>query len=432
MTARIIRQLGLAAGALAIFVAAPARAGMGDGIRLGGGEGVLHPFFEIASEYDTNVYAEKGGQGDLIFHFRPGVKVDVPGDMVAIDGRAALERVQYLGMGTDTADISGWWGDAGLRLSVNPKGRVGFELREAFRRSNQVQALSLTMPALSNYNMLSATVPFMPGGGALIFALGGDWAIEGYEPLGGEGVCSTDPVLASDPYCSTAILKKLGYTDLQGRGSAIWKFLPRTQATLDVGYSQRIPNETDPAAAGYSPRVGTLRALAGLSGLVTTQFGATIRAGYGATSATGANVGTWLATVEGEWIPVAEASVKAGYSHGVGTEPGALYAVFSTNRLSLDAQYKVARRYTAKLGVRYDMLAYQVSQNDSTASILNVEPALGAEAAKWLHVDVGYSFTRRDTNFKVTATTPTGAPVTEPETFDFSRSLIYLRASVIY
>jgi hypothetical protein len=419
--------VGIAAGALALFLAAPANAGVGDGIRLGGGEGVLHPFIEITSEYDTNVYAtDTGSQGDLSFHFRPGVKLDVPGEMVAVDARAAIERVQYLGMGDNTADISGWWGDAGLHLSVNPKGRVAFELREAFRRSNQVQALSLATPALANYNMLSATVPFMPGGGALIFALGGDWAIESYEPLAGKGFCATTGSLASDPSCDSELLRKMGYSDLQGRGSAIWKFLPRTQATFDVGFSQRLPNETDTTAPAYSPKVSTLRVLAGLSGLVTTQFGATIRAGYGSTMADGSayDTGAWLATVEAEWMPVAEASVKASYSHNLGTEPGKAYAVYTMNRVSLDARYKVARRYTAGLSVRDDMVAYQVTGNDTTANVLSIEPSIQAEVAKWLHADLGYTFTKRTSDY--------GGPGVKPETFDYARSVVYLRASVIY
>ena len=427
MTARTFRGIGFAAGALALMFAAPASAGVGDGIRIGGSDGVLHPFLEITARYDSNVYTTDAGaaQGDLAFHFRPGLKLDVPGEMVAVDARAAVERVQYLGMGDNTADISGWWGDAGLRLSVNPKGRVAFELREAFRRSNQVQALSLATPAIANYNMLSVTVPFMPGGGALIFALGGDWAIESYEPLAGDGLCASGG-LAGDPSCDSESLKKLGYSDLQGRGSAIWKFLPRTQATFDAGYSMRLPNETDPLAPGYSPEIATLRLVAGLSGLVTTQFGATIRAGYGATMAEGTSydVGTWLATVEAEWIPVAEASVKAGYSRNLGTEPGAAYAVYTMHRLSADAQYKVARRYTAKLGVRYDMVAYQVTGNDTTARVLLIEPSLQAEVAKWLHADLGYTLTNRDSTY--------GGVGSEPATFDYTRHAVFLRASVIY
>jgi hypothetical protein len=420
MTARTVRAIGAVAGAVALLFATPATAGMGDGIRLGSGDGVLHPFVEITARYDSNVYTtDAGAQGDMVFHFRPGLKLDVPGEMVAIDARAAIERVQYLGLGDNTSSISGWWGDAGLRLSVNPKGRVAFELREAFRRSNQVQSMSLATPAIANYNMLSATVPFMPGGGALVFALGGDWAVEAYEPLAGSGFCATTASLASDPSCNSAILKKLGYSDLQGRGSVIWKFLPRTQATLDAGYSKRIPNDT-----ALSPEINTVRVLAGLSGLVTTQFGATIRAGYGAASGTGVDYGTWLATVEAEWIPVMEASIKAAWSHGIGTEPQRQYSVYSMNRLSADAQYKVARRYTAKLSGRMDMLAYQVTGNDTTARVVVVEPSVDAEVAKWLHADVGYTFTQRTTDY--------GLPGTEPVTFDFTRHAVFLRASVIY
>jgi len=424
MTARNHKAVGFAVGAFALLFAAPASAGLGDGVRLGSGEGVLHPFVEVTGIYDSNVYTtDTGAQGDLVFHVRPGLKLDVPGEVVAIDARAAIERVQYAGLGNaDTGDLSGWWGDAGLRLSVNPKGRVAFELREAFRRSNQVQSLSLATPAIANYNMLSATVPFMPGGGALVFALGGDWAVEAYEPLAGNGFCAPTANLNTDPSCNSALLKKLGYSDLQGRGSVIWKFLPRTQATLDAGYSMRIPNQTDAALPAYSPELGTVRVLAGLSGLVTTQFGATIRAGYGNVSGTDVSYGTWLATVEAEWIPVQEASVKAAYSHTIGTEPQAFYAVYSANRLSADGQYKVARRYTAKLSARYDMIDYQVTGNDAAVGVLMIEPSVSAEVAKWLQADLGYTFTQRSSSNASAAI----------QTFEYTRNTVFLRASVLY
>lgn len=422
MTARINRVGGVIVGALALMVAGPARAGVGDGIRLGSGEGVVHPFVEISGGFDSNVFTtDAGAQSALVFHFRPGLKLDVPGEMVLIDARAALEWVQYAAMAEGSPDLSGLWGDAGLRLSVNPKGRVAFELREAFRRSNQTQSLSLATPAIANYNLLSVTVPFMPGGGALVFALGGDWAVEAYEAWAGDGFCAPTASLSTDPSCSSAYLSRLGYTDVQGRGSVIWKFLPRTQATLDVGYSQRLPNDE-----ALSPKISTLRALAGVSGLVTTQFGATIRAGYGMTSATDSayDFGTWLATVEAEWLPVAEASVKLGYTHGIGTEPGKAYAVYSMNRYSADARYKVARRYTAGVTARFDQIAYEVTGNPTTADVLAIEPSVKAEVARWLQADVGYTMTRRTTDYK--------GPGTVPETFDYTRHSVFLRASVIY
>jgi hypothetical protein len=419
MSVMIEKTIASVAVAAALLAAAPARAGMGDGIRIGA-DGALHPFLELAATYDSNVYAvASGDKGDLVLHVRPGLKLDVPGEFMMVDARAAAERVQYLGLTSGAPSISGWWGDAGLRLSINPKGRVAFELRDAFRRSNQVQALSLAAPAVANYNMLSATLPFMPGGGALVFALGGDWAVEAYEPLGGSGAWC-DPALSIS--CTSAGLKKLGYSDVQGRGSVIWKFLPRTQAALDVGYSRRIPSDET-----ISPKVDTLRVLAGASGLVTTQFGATIRAGYGkSTGDGGLDFGTWLATVEGEWLPVAEASFKVGYSHGIGTEPTAAYAVYSIDRVSADLLYKVARRYTLKLGARMDQLAYQVTGNDTTARIVMVEPGVDAEVTRWLRAGVSYAFSKRTTDFKLVGAT------SEPSTFNFTRHAATFLLSVIY
>lgn len=428
MTARTSSIAGLAAAA-ALLAASPARAGLGDGIRLGSGEGVLHPFVELAARYDSNVYTVgvDDPAGDAIFHVRPGLKLEVPGEFLAIDARAAVEWVQYLGLESEAPDTSGLWGDAGLRFTVNPKGRIAFELTEAFKRSNEVQSLTLATPAISNYNMLSATVPFTPGGGALVFAVGGDWAFEAYEPLAGDGF-SCDP--AVDPACDSDVLEELGYQDVQGRGSVTWRFLPRTQAALDLGYSQRIPNNED-----YSPSIGTIRAVAGLSGLVTTQFGMALKAGW-AQAMGDANVaggdsydaGTWLATVEAEWMPVAGASVKAGYSHSLGTESGSAYAVYTVHRITGAAKYRFAQRYTAALDARYDMVAYEVTGNDSTATVLSIGPSLKAELARWLHGEVGYAFTSRATDFSVAGLTAAD----EPATFDYDRHAGFLRVSVIY
>lgn len=421
MTARTSRVGGAIVGALALLVAAPANAGMGDGIRLGGGDGVLHPFLELSAAYDTNVYTSATGpQPDVVFHIRPGFRLDVPGDAVVVEARAAAERVQYLGISKDTPKIDGWWGDAGLRLAVNPKGHVGLELRDAFRRSNQVQALSLGVPTISNYNVVSAMLPIMPGGGALIFAIGGDWAVEGYEPIAGPSLCPINPTpLIPDPRCDGSLTKKLGYQDVQGRGSFTWKFLPRTQATVDAGYSRRLPNDK-----ALSPEVDTLRALAGVSGLVTTQLGATIRGGYGASTGTGIDYKTWLATFEVEWLPVAESSMKLGYTHNLGTEPGAGYAVYSMDRFSVDAHYKFARRVDAKVGARYDRVQYQVTGNSTVANVVAVEPALLIEAAKWLRFDLGYAFTKRTTDYQ--------APGPKPLTYDYDRHTGFLRVALIY
>jgi len=395
--------------AVAVGVAYPALGAVGDGIRLGSGEGVLHAFADVDATFDSNAYTTSTGTAaaDLVFHVRPGLKLDVPGDMVSIDALAAVERVQYAGINADTSSLNSWWADGGLRISVNPKGRVGFEFRDAFRRSNRAAALSLAIPAIANNNTLSATLPFTPGGGALVFALGGDWAVESYEPISG--------VECTDPACAPDVVKKLGYNEFQGRASAIWKFLPRTRSTFDVGYFQRMPKDTL-----YSPEVSGVRAIAGLNGLVTTQFGMTIRAGYGTTFGDSA-FGTWLASVEGEWLPVSEASVRAGYSHSIGTDPGTAFSVYATHRVSLDARYQFARKITLQAEVRYDKTDYEATVETST-NVLTVEPSIDAEIAKWMRASIGYTYTDRNSS---------GAQADLP-TFNYRRNEVYIRASVLY
>src|SRR5512138_2047745 len=97
MTARIFKFVGMVACALTLAVAAPARAGIGEGIRLGTGEGVLHPFLEVSAGFDSNVFATNSGSaGAMAFHIRPGLKLDVPDELLVIDARAAVEWVQYV------------------------------------------------------------------------------------------------------------------------------------------------------------------------------------------------------------------------------------------------------------------------------------------------------------------------------------------------
>jgi hypothetical protein len=409
MNVSVSRGMRVLAVAASLGVAQQAMGAAGDGIRLGGGEGVLHAFVDVDARYDSNAYTTTtGGAADLVFHVRPGLKLDVPGDMIAIDALAAVERVQYAGLEEDTSSLNGWWADAGLRLSVNRKGRVGFELRDAFRRSNRAAALSLAIPALANNNTLSATLPFVPGGGALVFALGGDWAVESYEAITSSAACASQD-------CDADYLKSLGFSEVQARGSAIWKFLPRTKATFDAGYFKRLPNDTT-----ISPELTGLRVVAGLSGLVTTQVGATLRAGYGTTFGDN-SFGTWLATVEGEWLPVSEASVKAGYSHSIGTDPGRDFSVYANNRVFLDARYQFARKITVQGQVRYDKISYEAGV-DTTTNVLAIEPSVDAEVTRWMRASVGYTYTDRSS---------TGARADLP-TFNYTRNEVYIRASVVY
>src|SRR5512138_3786436 len=102
-----MKSTSSAARVLAAFLAvaaAPAGASPGNGIRLGGSEGRLHPYLEVEGRWDSNVFFSSTGAaiGDLILHFRPGFTVNVPSETVAVDLDGKLDWAQYLGV--DSAD----------------------------------------------------------------------------------------------------------------------------------------------------------------------------------------------------------------------------------------------------------------------------------------------------------------------------------------
>lgn len=88
--------------AVALGLASDAAAAAGNGIRLGGSEGRLHPFLEVEGRYDSNVLFETSGEAvdDFILHVRPGVTLDVPGD-TELTLRGVLDWAQYLGVSGD-------------------------------------------------------------------------------------------------------------------------------------------------------------------------------------------------------------------------------------------------------------------------------------------------------------------------------------------
>ncbi|MBI5548828.1 MAG: hypothetical protein HY901_33515, partial [Deltaproteobacteria bacterium] len=74
----------------------------GNGLKFG--DARLHPFIEISPEFDsaaalgqsttTGSYETKG---DLLFHFRPGLKLEMPSPVFAVNLTGNAEYVLYTG-----------------------------------------------------------------------------------------------------------------------------------------------------------------------------------------------------------------------------------------------------------------------------------------------------------------------------------------------
>jgi hypothetical protein len=404
---------GALAAAIALGLASPASAGPGNGIRLGGSEGRLHPFLELDTRYDSNVSfaaADGASLSDVVLHVRPGITLAVPGETTAVDLRAALDWAQYLGVEGDTTDLSRLYGEASLGIGLNRRGELGLELRDAFRRNTNPTALSLGSAVIANNNALRVEVPWKPGGGALVLTVGGEWQLETYEPYLKGPLCD-----AADPQCDPTLLSDLGWNELRGDAELRWKFLPRTAAVLEAGYFSRLPNEK-----ASSAEVSGFRASTGFTGLVTPRVAATVKAGYGQTFGD-VTLRTWLANAAVEWLASETSSARVGYLHDLGTEPGRSFAVYQSNRVYAEGKILLASRFTARLGASYERRAYE--RIDAAASLLRVEPAIDVEVSRWFTTSVGYAYTDRTSDL----------PATESLAgFEYSKNEAWLRLLFTY
>jgi len=413
--------------ALLILAATPAQAALGNGIRVGGSEGRLHPFVELELRYDSNVayFMDVPGvttsTGDLILHVRPGLQLSVPGDSVAVELRAVLDWAQYFGVqDSRSTELSQLYANASLGVGFNRKGQVGFEIDESYVRSNQANVYSIAAGVVSNFNDLRLSMPWRPGGGALTATLSGDWMVESFDAFKTGPSC--DP--AVNPYCNAAYLSDLGYNNLGVGAGLNWKFLPKTAALLDLSWFDRIPN-----SSAYSIGTTGMRAQAGVSGLVTTHLAATLKAGYGTTldvtldpsaGPAPSNYGTFLGTAALEWIPSTFSTLKLGVNHDLGVDPGITYALYGITHLSIDGKSKLNSTFSVGLLLDYAMLAYQDAASTGT-QVFTAKPVVQAELARWLMVELAYQYTNRATDL---ASPPPG--------WEYSKQEVWLRGVVTY
>ncbi len=399
-----MKSTSSAAGLLAAFLAlaaAPAGASPGNGIRLGGSEGRLHPYLDLELRWDSNVFyatnreASAPGSlqgsvvGDLILHVRPGFSLKVPGEMVAVDLDANVDWAQYFGVqDAGSKDLSQLYAAASLGLTVNRRGAFGLELDDQFRRDPSTSTFVFGGAVISNKNMLDLRLPWRPGGGALVLAPTLGWMLETFEPF------SACPAGVTQASCDEIALGKLGYNDVRAGAEARWKFLPRTAAVFEADWFSRVPNDTTLAAD-----VSGVEARAGLSGLVTPHLGATVKLGWADTlGSTPESFGSVLATVEGEWLASEAARVRLGWDHGVGMEPSATYYLYTSDRVVLGGRYSLAGRYGARLDASWERRQYAFVTPTTTGQIWRIEPAIETALARWINASLAYAYSSRDTS----------------------------------
>ncbi len=410
-----------ALAALALAMAGPAAAAPGNGIRLGGTQGRIHPSLELEARWDSNVYytSQRQAAADLVLQIRPGFELSAPGELVSVDLAANLEWAQYLGIDDpESKDLSKLYGGATLGVQVNPRGTIGLEIDDEFRRTPSTSSLLLGSAVIANYNSLRLRAPWKPGGGALVFSLVGDWTLETYEPFFDGQLCLGNPTA-----CDSAVLDDLGYNDVSAGGEVKWRFLPRTSATFEAGWFSRMPADTT-----RSKEVSGVEVQAGVQGLVTPHVSATVKLGYADTlGSADEDFRTWLATLEGQWIASESIAVRAGYGHGWGIDPGLLddlagqqvAALFTRSQLWAGGKLILAGRFAARADVTWERRSYSLVTASATASLLRIEPSLEASVTRWMTASVGYAYTDRTSDFPPAMST---VPA-----FSYSKSEAWLR-----
>ncbi len=390
--------------------AAVAQASPGNGIRIGGSSGRLHPYLELETRYDSNIaFSDQGkSTSGFILHIRPGLTFDSPGDQVAVNLDANLDWAQYLGQ---NSDLSRLYGQSQLGVGVNRRGTLGLELTDSFRRSSSTRVLNFGGAVVENSNQLKLAVPWRPGGGAFTTTVSGGWDLESFEAFQSGALCA-EPI----PQCNQSQLAKLGYSDLSGGLELRWRFLPRTAAVLQGEYWKRLPQDSTLGAKPTGWRVW-----AGAAGLVTAHLAGTLKGGWGAVNDAPGSISSWLANAEAEWIPVETASLKAGYVRDVGADPG-IDSGYTSHRGYLDARALLASQYTAQLSGSYEHRDYPKS-GGFKADLFVVEPSVDVELARWLRVGAGVAYTKR------TSKLPAGSPNLPGFKFDKTEAFVRLRGT---
>jgi len=378
--------------AVALAYAGAVEASPGNGIRLGGSSARLHPYLELETRYDSNIaYSDQGQrESGLVLHLRPGLILESPTDPAAVNFQADLDWAQYLGK---NVDLSRLFGEAELGVGVNRRGSLGLELTDAFRRADSTSFMTFGGAIVENTNDLRVDVPWRPGGGAFVTTVSGGWQLETFEPFSRGRLCT-----ANTPQCDQTLLSKLNYNDVNGGLELRWRFLPKTAVVVSGGYWKRLP-----ADSALQSSASTVRAWGGLAGLFTNHVAGTVKAGYGSVSNAPGSVASWLANLEGEWIPTETTSVKTGYIHDVGIDPGA-NGEYTSHRAYLDGRALLSARYTTLLSLSYEHRSYGGASELRGADLLSAAPTAEAEVARWLRVGAGVAFTKRTS--KLSGATP--------------------------
>ena len=271
-----------------------------NGIRVGPGR--LHPYFDIEPTYDSaaiydptqvnNPSSPYELEPEILMHFRPGFRLDVPGTDVTFGLNAFYDYVWFTGIITAGSAASLSEAGADIHAEINQQGAVELDVGDTFARNARPADIGVGVAVISLYNQLRLRTPIHPGGRAFEVRPHGWYTVEffgnysGIPP--GVGPCPPD-TCSSDPSIHN-------YQDYAGGLDIHWKFLPQTALVFESNYEGRAtsprrhgPAGTDAQPPRWAPGPGD------------AEIQAILKAGY-AIGFSGA-ASTFIGRAEGTWTP---------------------------------------------------------------------------------------------------------------------------------
>ena len=198
-------KAGLSALALATALALGGAAfAEGNGFKFG--DARLHPFLDIEGRYDSAAFvANTGGGssstivGDLILHFRPGLKLDIPSPMFALTLNGNVEYLLYTGVvNSGTRNLSHVAADADLDIGVNREGQFGVDIGDHFSRTDRVTSNpSIQSGYLSLTNDARLKLNIRPYAGAITISPGYHFIVDTFS-------C----IMSGDPLCNDTLANR--------------------------------------------------------------------------------------------------------------------------------------------------------------------------------------------------------------------------------
>jgi hypothetical protein len=225
---------------------------------------------------------------------------------------------------------------------------------------------------------------------------------------------------------------------------AAWKFLPKTSVWIDISDTPYLYQGTGPGVINH-PNSFPLRAIAGLTGLLTTKLSFNLWAGYAngfyqtTAASTGQSPNTGIAGLDIRWKPTVFSSGSIGYKHDFANSLlGSYYDIDS----AYIAWSQLIWRFTGSLKLTYSNIRYQDIQLASglvdnasmplrsrTDNYLNFDARVDYPFKDWLIGSLGYVLQYNNTNADLASAS---ALATQPIPLNYLKHEVWLRLAVLY